>query len=710
MDYSSLGEAQQQQQQQQSDQQQAYDPAQAQAYAAYYAACDQYYAASAYYHQPYYPHDYSSSSTAATAGVYYAEAQPDSAATQADATQIQQSGSHGTAYAAAMEQDGYSYQATAGLNPAAVAALSQLSQLTGSIDAAERMMAAGMHNRTQSSHYQQYSHPMTMQHGGPSIRPGVGGTAHRGGGRRGGGPMRGRGGNRGRIGQRHSGRDGGGPPPLRGSGHGRMSRGRGRRPQHFPPDSQQRQTAIATTLEPSVSAAAHAQGRPLFTPKVPQKSLIPVAWCDICRVDCNSLEILEQHKNGKRHKRTVQRVQEIQAQQKVISAELQFNTAAKPDLFLQGEDEHKLSNNGQGSTYATNRVIPSSDGGTEAGKGLAASAYVGDVQKDIASSAQEPVVEGSIKGFVASENNQQEMDIEQCPMPEGQAEPVSDIANTGGLLTDASQDETLPMDGLSKKRKMAGYDRNERWRGSKQKMMRIGRGGKHFKSFERTHNRPFERPKDRPRDRPRVCTVCNVMCDTMAVFECHLSGKKHISRIKRFEGHGSVYGPISVYIPPNQPTAYPSKGPEPLFYGLQNLETLQQEAALRHEIPQQGAHAIDSLQMETLAVEQRCQVGSFEEAEGAAPESEVKQSLGHPDAMEDEQVVAMPDLDGQNSLNEPDAGGTNNSASDDSDFMDSTVLPIVPDATLPEYEASNEADIVGPGVDAKSEEALPNSE
>ncbi|XP_020594558.1 uncharacterized protein LOC110034646 [Phalaenopsis equestris] len=166
MDNSSLAEA------QQSDQQQAYDPAQAQAYAAYYAACDQYYAASAYYHQPYYPHDYSSTSTAATAGVYYAEAQPDSAVPQADAAQIHNSASHGMAYAPAAEQGGYPYQAAAGLNTAAAAALSQISQLTGSIDAAERMMAAGMHNAPQSSHYQQYSHPMTMQHGAPSIRTG----------------------------------------------------------------------------------------------------------------------------------------------------------------------------------------------------------------------------------------------------------------------------------------------------------------------------------------------------------------------------------------------------------------------------------------------------------------------------------------------------------------------------------------------------------
>ncbi|KAL6642717.1 hypothetical protein ACP70R_020898 [Stipagrostis hirtigluma subsp. patula] len=28
------------------------------------------------------------------------------------------------------------------------------------------------------------------------------------------------------------------------------------------------------------------------------------AWCDICRVECNSEKILELHKNGKRHKRT----------------------------------------------------------------------------------------------------------------------------------------------------------------------------------------------------------------------------------------------------------------------------------------------------------------------------------------------------------------------------------------------------------------------
>ncbi|XP_020600027.1 uncharacterized protein LOC110039336 [Phalaenopsis equestris] len=448
-----------------------------------------------------------------------------------------------------------------------------------------------------------------------------------------------------------------------------MSRGRGRRPQQFALNSQQQQTEIA--------------------PKAPQKSLLPVAWCDICRVDCNSLEILEQHKNGKRHKRTVLRIQEIQAQQKLNSTELPSKTAAKPVLFIQGEVGNQLTN---------------------------------EVKND--------VLEESTEGFVASENNQQQM---------GQSVPASDITNTGGFLTDALQDETLPMDGLIKKRKISGYDK---WSGSKQKMMRIGRGGKHFKSFDRTHNRPFERPKDRPRDRPRVCTVCNVMCDTMAVFECHLTGKKHISRIKRFEGHGSVYGPISVYIPPNQPTTYPNKGPEPLFYGLQTLETLQQ-----------GGHGVFPQQMESVAA----QVEGFEEGEGVADEPVVKQNLGNfgevgpatsgaaesmvgnfgevgpatggaaesvvkqnlgnfgevgppTDAINEERVVAMHDLDERSSLNDPNVGETNNSAPCDDNTMNITILPAVADVTAPEYEASKESEIVVPGLNANSEDALPRGE
>ncbi|XP_019159494.1 PREDICTED: zinc finger protein 385A-like isoform X3 [Ipomoea nil] len=37
-----------------------------------------------------------------------------------------------------------------------------------------------------------------------------------------------------------------------------------------------------------------------------------MAWCELCRVECNTPEILEQHKNGKKHKKNVKVQEELQ--------------------------------------------------------------------------------------------------------------------------------------------------------------------------------------------------------------------------------------------------------------------------------------------------------------------------------------------------------------------------------------------------------------
>lgn len=675
MDYSAVAEAQQQQhqqQQQQTDQQQPYDASQAQAYAAYYAAYNQYYAQSGYYHQPYYPHEYSSSSAAAPAGAYYAEAQPESAIPPSDASQIHYSGTHtaayapgtvyppGTAYAPATAyaapttgQDGYSYQAPQGLNPAAVAALSQLSQLSGTIDAAERAMA-GMQDRQPQSHYPHYSQ---MPQAASSNRPGVGGMTHRsGGGRRDGGPFRGSGGpsrgggNRGSyIGPQPSRRDGGGPPSSRGRGNGRMSRSRGRRPQFSAPDSQQRSSAVSNTSDPSTGQA--------------QRSLFPIAWCDVCRVDCNSFEILEQHKSGKRHKKTLQRVLDMQARQNVISSELQYNAASQPLIFGQGEDLPLIANDGDGSMHTMNVSIPSS----------------GHMQ----------ALGEAVEANIATENNPiPEFVTKQETEHPDQSQPVSDGPKDEGPVPDASQDETLSMEGHGKKRRMGSHDRNDRWRSSRPRMMRGGRGGRHPRSSE---GRSLDRPKG-PRERPRVCTICSITCDTMAVFECHLSGKKHLARIKRFERQGSVFGPIAVYIPPNQPTRIPNRGPEPMFYGLQSLEALQQQSELQIQgMLHPGDHGLDGPQLENAAGHQ---LQHFE-AEGAAPESMLVQSSGHPDeppVPTDEQVAVIPD---------PDNSAPTEFHSD---------VPIGEVATLPDSGAPVGTDVSIPGADAASGPPPTNSE
>ncbi|XP_057492484.1 uncharacterized protein LOC130778083 [Actinidia eriantha] len=118
--------------------------------------------------------------------------------------------------------------------------------------------------------------------GGLGPQPPIGPTTYAGGGRRGGRPFRG--GGPGRFGSRPNGSG----PPLRGRGRGRGHGGR------FRP--------------PADNATACAQGESSQTPVWPPPRM---AWCELCRVDCNTPEILEQHKNGKRHKKNLQVFEEF---------------------------------------------------------------------------------------------------------------------------------------------------------------------------------------------------------------------------------------------------------------------------------------------------------------------------------------------------------------------------------------------------------------
>ncbi|KAK1363462.1 hypothetical protein POM88_039023 [Heracleum sosnowskyi] len=48
----------------------------------------------------------------------------------------------------------------------------------------------------------------------------------------------------------------------------------------------------------------------------PQRHM-QVARCELCRMDCNSFEILEQHKGGKKHKKNMQKLEVLKAYQPV---------------------------------------------------------------------------------------------------------------------------------------------------------------------------------------------------------------------------------------------------------------------------------------------------------------------------------------------------------------------------------------------------------
>lgn len=54
------------------------------------------------------------------------------------------------------------------------------------------------------------------------------------------------------------------------------------------------------------------QSRPPAAPPGPVRPPPQMAWCELCRVECNTLEILEQHKSGKKHQKNVKVQQELE--------------------------------------------------------------------------------------------------------------------------------------------------------------------------------------------------------------------------------------------------------------------------------------------------------------------------------------------------------------------------------------------------------------
>ncbi|KAL5571606.1 hypothetical protein UlMin_021203 [Ulmus minor] len=208
-----------------------------------------------------------------------------------------------------------------GLNPAAaaaVAAFSQLSQFAGDMDAAQRAM-----------------------------HPPIGKTPYRGGGRRGGRPFRG--------GRGHSGyhvpKPNGSAPSFRGRGRGQ---GGGRHLQsggavstNFNSASVQAEGPAALMQQPSALVPGQAPiPAPAEVPIGPFWRPPQMAWCELCRVDCNTHEILEQHKNGKRHKKNLKVFEELQKRNKVtagqqnaqmpyagqLNAQMPNTTESKPDV------------------------------------------------------------------------------------------------------------------------------------------------------------------------------------------------------------------------------------------------------------------------------------------------------------------------------------------------------------------------------------------
>ncbi|XP_047332913.1 zinc finger RNA-binding protein-like [Impatiens glandulifera] len=191
-------------------------------------------------------------------------------------------------------------------------------------------------------------------------------------------------------------------------------------------------------------------------PTAANKLQTPAAWCDLCKVECTSLEILKQHKNGKKHMKNLEK-----------------SGTSSSSAVVQ---------NNQNNTSTTPVVIDSN------------------------------------------------------------AQPQVNVENSNNTV--------------------AGQKRE-----SNHKTKAAAGGAKRAKLSD-MHNRAFENPRPKVVV-PLLCGLCNIKCDTQEVLNKHLSGKKHISKLRRYEPqhHQMAYeqtGIQSLYhlnapigVPPHHPLHFP---------------------------------------------------------------------------------------------------------------------------------------------------------
>ncbi|WVZ57598.1 hypothetical protein U9M48_007962 [Paspalum notatum var. saurae] len=312
------------------------------------------------------------------------------------------------------------------------------------------------------------------------------------------------------------------------------------------------------------NASAPAHGAQVTATNFARGPVVPAAWCDICRVECNSKEILEQHKNGKRHKRTVQKMQD--------RARLQGMTPAVGGM---GTLAYQA-----GGVSATSSQLTEVEGPSNALHMVPplGSSNLGGEHKDLVPGTAVSAVSGVQLTEVTGSSSQQNTML--CTTAVGHS-----VESQVELHAAVQACEPSNATGPSNVQPVAAVMNVSDSRNSaKRKQTGAVHGGKKPKVYQTPRQRP-----DRVREQPIVCTICNVTCDTRAVFDIHLGGKKHQSRLKRSQGPGTTFGPLGAHIPPNQPVAHPTGAPELIYYGLKSHCVVEQEAylcgAIQHPFP-----------------------------------------------------------------------------------------------------------------------------
>ncbi|KAL5987649.1 hypothetical protein ACLOJK_035399 [Asimina triloba] len=71
---------------------------------------------------------------------------------------------------------------------------------------------------------------------------------------------------------------------------------------------------VAANLNPMlrIPGAAHSFRNGAWKKGPKRTKIVQSAWCEVCKIDCNSQEVLNNHEAGKKHKKNLEKLQELQ--------------------------------------------------------------------------------------------------------------------------------------------------------------------------------------------------------------------------------------------------------------------------------------------------------------------------------------------------------------------------------------------------------------
>ncbi|GER26359.1 zinc finger protein-related [Striga asiatica] len=260
----------------------------------------------------------------------------------------------------------------------------------------------------------------------------------------------------------------------------------------------------------------HIKPAPAQHPQMPQH-----LWCELCKVECNSVEILNRHLSGKKHLKKSKIFQELQnLSSSVMAGVPNVQTYVPPEVPSQTTNQMEASADEQQESLPSQPII--NQGKAEEVK----KPFWCELCKADCNTLE--VLHKHLNGKKHQKNLKTSSKKTQTVVQTGQASQT-ELPSQDNYITQVEKQNLQESETIGKN------DFSGNVRGFKRKM----RGGK---SGRITKRRPVEPLRPTKEVVPLVCELCNVKCESQVGFQSHLVGKKHLANAKRFLSENETLG------------------------------------------------------------------------------------------------------------------------------------------------------------------------